>query len=100
MNEPAIIVLTRNGQETAKRICAALPKSEIFVRRGRTTGGTEFDDTGETLRNLFTNGRTIIGICAAGILIRLLAPVFNSKLEEPPVLAVSEDGSIVIPLLG
>ena len=100
MNEPAVIVLTRNGQETAKRICAALPEAEIFVRRGRTTGGTEFDDTGETLRNLFTNGRTIIGICAAGILIRLLAPVFNSKREEPPVLAVSEDGGIVIPLLG
>ena len=100
MNEPAIIVLTRNGQETAKRICAALLEAEIFVRRGRTTGGTEFDDTGETLRNLFTNGRTIIGICAAGILIRLLAPVLNSKREEPPVLAVSEDGGIVIPLLG
>ena len=100
MNEPAIIVLTANGQETAKRISAALPDAEIFVRRGRAIGGTAFDDTGEILRNLFTKGRTIIGVCAAGILIRLLAPVLNSKRDEPPVLAVSEDGAVVIPLLG
>ena len=45
-------------------------------------------------------GRTIIGVCAAGILIRLLAPVLNSKRDEPPVLAVSEDGAVVVPLLG
>ena len=70
MNEPAIIVLTANGQETAKRISAALPDAEIFVRRGRAIDGTAFDDTGEILRNLFTNGRTIIGVRAAGILIR------------------------------
>ena len=100
MNEPAIIVLTANGQETAKRISAALPDAEIFVRRGRAIDGTAFDDTGEILRNLFTKGRTIIGVCAAGILIRLLAPVLNSKRDEPPVLAVSEDGAVVIPLLG
>ena len=54
MNEPAIIVLTANGQETAKRIYAALPDAEIFVRRGRAIDGTAFDDTGEILLNLFT----------------------------------------------
>ena len=74
MNEPAIIVLTANGQETAKRISAALPDAEIFVRRGRAIDGTAFDDTGEILRNLFTKGRTIIGVCAAGILIACWRP--------------------------
>jgi len=100
MSTPAIIVLTARGQATAERIRAALPKAEIFVRRGRAPGGTAFDDTGEILRRLFNEARPVIGVCAAGILIRLLAPVLSSKRVEPPVLAVSEDGAVVVPLLG
>lgn len=59
-----------------------------------------FTDFGSTLRELFTSGTPIIGICAAGILIRTLAPVLSDKRQEPPVLAVAEDGSAVVPLLG
>ena len=52
------------------------------------------------LRALFREGRPIVGICAAGILIRVLAPLLSDKRDEPPVLAVSEDGASVVPLLG
>ena len=45
-------------------------------------------------------GRPIVGICASGILIRALAPLLTDKRLEPPVLAVAEDGSAVVPLLG
>jgi len=34
------------------------------------------------------------------VLIRLLAPLLADKRTEPPVLALSEDGSVVVPLLG
>ncbi len=44
--------------------------------------------------------RPIIGVCATGILIRMLAPFLISKESDPPVLAVAEDGSVVVPLLG
>ncbi|HVR65741.1 MAG TPA: precorrin-3B C(17)-methyltransferase [Verrucomicrobiae bacterium] len=59
-----------------------------------------FDDTAEHLRALFTANEPIIGICAAGILIRCLAPLLNDKRGEPPVIAIAEDGSAVVPLLG
>ncbi|MGI9504372.1 MAG: cobalamin biosynthesis protein, partial [Geminicoccaceae bacterium] len=36
----------------------------------------------------------------AAIPIRLLAPVLTDKRDEPPVLAIAEDGSAVVPLLG
>jgi cobalt-precorrin 5A hydrolase/precorrin-3B C17-methyltransferase len=52
------------------------------------------------LPRLFADGRPIIGICAAGILIRLLAPHLSDKRSEPPVLAVSQDGAYAVPLLG
>jgi cobalt-precorrin 5A hydrolase/precorrin-3B C17-methyltransferase len=49
---------------------------------------------------LFRSGRPVIGVCAAGILIRAVAPELGDKEREPPVLAVAEDGSAVVPLLG
>jgi cobalt-precorrin 5A hydrolase / precorrin-3B C17-methyltransferase len=57
-------------------------------------------DTAETLRALFTAGRPIVALCASGILIRILAPLLADKHAEPPVIAVAEDGSAAVPLLG
>src|SRR4051812_27958274 len=52
------------------------------------------------LRGLFRDRVPIVGVCASGILIRALAPLLGDKRDEPPVLAVAEDGSAVVPLLG
>ena len=46
------------------------------------------------------DGTPIIGVMSSGALIRLLAPALSDKHSEPPVLAVAEDGSSVVPLLG
>ena len=67
------------------------------VFRTPTSG---FDDTGAELRRLFAAGVDVVGVCAAGILIRTLAPALSDKREEPAVIAVAEDGSAVVPLLG
>ncbi|HSC83520.1 MAG TPA: precorrin-3B C(17)-methyltransferase, partial [Pseudomonas sp.] len=49
---------------------------------------------------LYRQDTPIIALCAAGIVIRSLAPLLASKGAEPPVLALAEDGSAVVPLLG
>ena len=41
-----------------------------------------------------------MGLCASGILIRAVAPFLGDKTAEPAVVAVAEDGSAVVPLLG
>jgi cobalt-precorrin 5A hydrolase / precorrin-3B C17-methyltransferase len=41
-----------------------------------------------------------VALCASGILIRILAPLLADKFAEPPVIAVAEDGSAAVPLLG
>uniref|UniRef100_UPI00140C52D7 precorrin-3B C(17)-methyltransferase n=1 Tax=Pseudomonas akapageensis TaxID=2609961 RepID=UPI00140C52D7 len=51
-------------------------------------------------RQLYQQDPPIIALCAAGIVIRSLAGVLLEKGAEPPVLAVAEDGSAVVPLLG
>jgi cobalt-precorrin 5A hydrolase/precorrin-3B C17-methyltransferase len=85
--KPAILTFAATGTDTARAIAAL-------------TGGTIHDGNKAVLARLFAEGRPIIGICAAGILIRLLAPHLGDKHSEPPVLAVSQDGAHVVPLLG
>ncbi len=97
----AVLVLGPSGMATARRLAAALPGAEIHGRRGAVEGAdVSFDDTASHLRHLFRSGVAVVGVCAAGILVRCLAPVLGDKRAEPPVLAVAEDGSAVVPLLG
>src|SRR5699024_7004915 len=78
-----------------------LPGSRLYGLTGRVEDCDEgFTQTSELLRSLFAQGRPIIGICASGILVRTLGAMLNDKFDEPPVLALAEDGSSVVPLLG
>ncbi|HBK98695.1 MAG TPA: precorrin-3B C(17)-methyltransferase [Microcoleaceae bacterium UBA10368] len=98
---PAIVILGQNSQLIAQKISAVLPGSLIYGLADRTSNtDINFSNFGETLRELFATETPIIGICAAGILIRTLAPMLSDKRAEPPVLAVAEDGSAIVPLLG
>ncbi|MDZ8187981.1 MAG: precorrin-3B C(17)-methyltransferase [Nostoc sp. ChiSLP02] len=98
---PAIVVLGQNSVAVARKIISVLPGTTLYGLEGRTSGvDVSFNNFGETVRELFAQGRPLIGICAAGILIRTLAPMLCDKRQEPPVLAVAEDGSAVVPLLG
>src|SRR5262249_30083907 len=59
-----------------------------------------YDRASRHIARLFEAGRPILGICASGILIRSVAPVLAAKQAEPPVVAVAEDGSVAVPLIG
>ena len=98
---PTFVALTAEGLATARRAKAAIG-GELHALAGVASGMDvlTFSDTGAHLRALFEDGRPIVGICAAGILIRTLAPLIADKRAEPPVLALSEDGGGVVPLLG
>ena len=101
MSAPVFVALTAQGLELARRLQPQFPGAELQGRRGRAEGADVlFDDTVETLRARFAEGRPIVGLCAAGILIRALAPLLADKRAEPPVIALAEDGSAVVPLLG
>ncbi|EME71742.1 precorrin-3B methylase [Paramagnetospirillum caucaseum] len=96
----ALVVVTPAGLETARALQAALPGAVLHGLSGRVEAEVGFLDTVAHLRALFAARTPIVGICAAGILIRALGPVLGDKQAEPPVLAVAVDGSSVVPLLG
>jgi cobalt-precorrin 5A hydrolase/precorrin-3B C17-methyltransferase len=97
---PAVIVLGPSALSTARRVAAAV-EGELHGFAPRVEDCAQsFTEVSAHLRHLFAAGQPIIGICAAGILIRSLAPALTDKGREPPVIAVAEDGSAVVPLLG
>jgi cobalt-precorrin 5A hydrolase/precorrin-3B C17-methyltransferase len=100
-DDPAIIALSGNGAALARRIQAILRAGEVLGLEGRVTDcDRAFSNIPAILHDVFATGRPVIGVCATGILIRALAPFLISKESDPPVLAVAEDASVVIPLLG
>lgn len=101
MNVPAIVILGNGALATARRLQQLYPQALIHGLAERVTGADRtYHDFGATLRQLYQQDTPIIALCAAGIVIRSLTPVLLEKGAEPPVLAVAEDGSAVVPLLG
>ncbi len=87
---PVVVSPGRHAEKTARLLVQRLPAQDM----------TASDDFAGAVRSAFLSGRPVIGICAAGILIRILAPLLTDKHEEPPVVAVSAEGAQAVPLLG
>ena len=101
MTGPAIIVLGPSALATAETVSDHLEGAAIHGFRPRLPdAAVSFDDAMAHIGGLFRDGAPVIGICSAGILIRAVAPHLGDKHQEPPVLAIAEDGTSVMPLLG
>ena len=96
---PVILCLSSRGYELALKLRKTLdadihghatrcPKAEFKFTRATTH-----------IADLFCGGRPLIGICAAGILIRAIAPHIGDKGGDAPLVAVSESGDSVVPLI-
>ncbi len=106
MNPPVIVILSPSALPVATRIKTAIGGlihgAEKRCEAGSGSGHVDvvFQDVGTHVRGLFAAGTPLIAVMASGVLIRLLAPVLADKHSEPPVIAVADDGSAIVPLLG
>ncbi|MEM5386318.1 precorrin-3B C(17)-methyltransferase [Paraburkholderia phymatum] len=112
---PAIVILGVGALATARRVQSAVQSTvqsaglstysgaSVHGLQGRVADAdvdVAFTELAAHLRELYASGTPIVALCAAGIVIRCIAPLLANKGSEPPVLAVAEDGSAVVPLLG
>ena len=100
---PAIVILGVGAVETARRVQKVFEGAKVHGLQGRIADADAdvvYSELSAHLRELYASGTPIIALCAAGIVIRCVAPLLSNKGVEPPVLAVAEDGSAVVPLLG
>ena len=92
-----LVVLSPSGRVTGEKLAKAL---EMELHACTAPADRIFSEVAAHLRDLFTSGVPVLFVGAAGAVIRILAPVLVDKDAEPPVLAIAEDGSAVVPLLG
>ncbi len=98
--DPVVICLSRAGEEVAQKLAAALG-ARVHGRAGRVARADAFFANAlEHVRELFAAGVPVVGVCASAILIRAVAPLLSDKRREPPLVSVSDDGAVVVPLLG
>ncbi len=97
----AVIVLNQQSVTIGQQVVSNLPEATLYGLGTRTSDvDVSFNEFTPTVQELFQQGTAIVGLCAAGILIRTIGPLLTNKWQEPPVLAIAEDGSAIVPLLG
>ncbi len=96
----AVFCLGVSAFPVAKKIATFLD-AELHGKTGRISqADVFFSDAMEHLSKLFRDGTPIVGVCASAVLIRGVAKSISDKKTEPALVAVAEDGSAVVPLLG
>ena len=93
MEKAAVLAFTDRGKRLAAKLSEKL-QGECDV--------TLFDNSGSAkdyLKENFAEKDTFVFICAAGIAVRLIAPLIKSKDVDPAVIVMDEFGQYVIPIL-
>ena len=97
----AILILGPSGAALGRKVRDLLPGARLYGPRHHAGGWDEtYDRAVPQITELFAAGTPIVGICASGILIRAIGPLLDDKRAEPPVVALAEDGSVAVPLIG
>ena len=97
---PVILCLSKAGLALARSFAAQIG-ADIHGHVLRCPEAPHhFGKARAHIADLFCSGRPIIGVCAAGILIRAVAPHLKHKSSDAPVIAVAESGRVVVPLIG
>jgi cobalt-precorrin 5A hydrolase/precorrin-3B C17-methyltransferase len=95
----AIFVLGPSALPLAHKIKAGIG-GDIHGPAGLGGCDRHFENALHALGQVARNAQAVVGLFAAGILVRALGPKMPEKFRQPPLIAVAEDGSSVVPLIG
>ena len=101
-NSIAIWVITPNGAKLARIICRHLPGADIYISQKiieTPEGHLSFQNLSQTLHHKFVQYSGHVFIMSTGIVVRVIAPLLKSKLEDPAVVVVDDQANHAISLL-
>lgn len=103
MDKLAIIAITKNGIEIAKRLKPKFPASQAFAPSKLSTGDpaiTWFEEsTTSKVGELFKSHEALVCIFSLGAVIRLVAPHLKDKKTDPAVVVIDDTAKFVISTL-
>ncbi len=102
----AVIYLTPSGGGLARRLEQAWPPAAVPGTGDAARSGDRVEVLDATqplsamLSNLWPNYDSFVLIMAVGIVVRLVAPLLQSKWSDPGVVVVDEGGNFAVSLVG
>jgi cobalt-precorrin 5A hydrolase len=101
-NKLAVWAVTPNGAKLIDRLAGSLPDADIYISQNlaeKRSSHIQFERLSTTLREKFDQYSGHIFIMAAGIVVRILAPLIQNKTKDPAVVVVDDLGKNAISLL-
>lgn len=95
----AIYGLTGQGCRLAHKLARELGGAVHCVRRHVVSDAEPFDSLPELVERTFHEFDAHIFVAAAGIVVRCIAPLIQSKASDPAVVCMDTDGAFVVSLL-
>jgi precorrin-4/cobalt-precorrin-4 C11-methyltransferase len=98
----AVLALTPGGSKLAEEIALGLEEGTLYVPEKEASsfaGARPFTDFKEVFASCVKKHEGLVCVMAAGIVVRLLAPLLKSKDVDPAVVVVDEMGRNVISLV-
>jgi cobalt-precorrin 5A hydrolase len=98
----AVWAITPNGVDLAKTISEQLSDVDIFISDKLSVKKIQartFGALADTLSGQFRRYDRHVFIMATGIVVRMIAPLIESKLEDPAVVVVDDRGHHAVSLL-
>jgi cobalt-precorrin 5A hydrolase len=101
-DKTAIWVITPNGVDIAQQIKRQLTEADIYVSakiKPDANHRLTFGKLSDAIEQKFQQYNANIFIMATGIVVRMVAPFIQSKINDPAVVVVDDQGRHVISLL-
>lgn len=98
----ALYALGAPGADLCRRLAAGMAEGEVFLprRHARTDQGERpFPSLGAVLADNFFRYQGHVLVCAAGMVVRCLAPLLRGKDQDPAVVVVDQKGEFAVSLL-
>ena len=103
MTRTAVVAITKNGIEIARRIKARLPEVEIYVPAKHKDSGADIhwfsDPSTQLVGNLFKTHDALVCVFSLGAVIRMVAPHLVDKKSDPAVVVIDDRANHVISAL-
>jgi cobalt-precorrin 5A hydrolase len=101
-NKIAIWVITPNGVAIAQQIARHLPRADIYTSDKIEPAANKeltFGKLSDAMADRFHRYNAHIFVMATGIVVRMIAPFIQNKIEDPAVVVVDDQGRHAISLL-
>jgi cobalt-precorrin 5A hydrolase len=98
----AVWAITPNGVDIAKTIAGNFSEVAVFLSEKLPTKGGQsqtFGSLSEILTEQFYRYDSHVFIMATGIVVRMIAPLIQSKVEDPAVVVVDDRGNHAVSLI-